>query len=71
MSRLFKKLVGGGHASKTIVTNNSSNSVNTEEKAGSSILQEQIKYLNQYIKAMARENEILQGRNDDLKMTLE
>lgn len=41
-----------------------------EDKSKTARLEEQIKYLNSYIQELAKTNEVLQDRSDDMKTTL-
>lgn len=66
---LFKKFVKSKDNQAS--SSQSSNSVHTnEEKSKTAKLEDQIKYLNQYIQELARENEVLQDRNNDMRTTL-
>eukprot|EP00347_Sterkiella_histriomuscorum_P024231 403331856 len=66
---IFKKF---GKSKDVQSSSNSSNSIHTnEEKNKTARLEDQIKHLNSYIQELAKENEVLQDRNNDMRTTLQ
>ncbi|CDW87361.1 UNKNOWN [Stylonychia lemnae] len=66
---LFKKFVKSNNQQ---TSSNSNSSIHTnEEKSKTAKLEDQIKHLNNYIKELVKENEMLQDRNNDMKTTLQ
>ena len=61
---LFNKLKKSGQRTHTV------NTLNTEEQPKIDRMQEQIQHLNRYIQELAKENESLQRKNLDLKVSM-
>ena len=62
---IFNKLKKKGQNANTV------NTLNTEENAKIDRMQEQIQHLNRYIQELVKENESLQRKNNDLRVSMQ